>query len=124
MEPLDELWVAVEGFPNYVVSNHGRVVNVLTEYELTPNADKNGYLRVKLSSRGVAKSHYIHRLVAQAFFLNYAEGREVKHKNGVLSDNTVFNLTLNGRPCRASDETHEKERRTIASYIMGLVKKE
>lgn len=95
---LEEIWVEV-GIGAYEVSNFGRVVNANTSKDLTPSPDKNGYLRVALYYKGVRHEVYVHRLVARAFFLNYKNGVEVKHKNGNKNDNTVLNLTL-GEGCR------------------------
>ena len=98
MEELDEIWVEI-GLGAYEVSNYGRVVNANTGRDLTPSPDKNGYLRVALYHKGIRHDVYVHRLVARAFFLNYAKGVEVKHKNENKQDNTVLNLTL-GAGCR------------------------
>ena len=51
------------------------------------SADHDGYLRVKLSDLPIAKGKYqrkdyrIHRLVAKYFCEDYAEDKEVHHKN-------------------------------------------
>lgn len=99
---LDEVWVEI-GVGAYEVSNFGRVLNGNTGRDLTPSPDKNGYLRVALYYKGVRHDVYVHRLVARAFFLNYAKGVEVKHKNGNKDDNAVLNLTL-GAGCRKGDD--------------------
>lgn len=98
---VDEIFVEV-GIAQYSVSNYGRVVNGNTGRELKPSPDKNGYLRVALYYKGIRHDVYIHRLVAWAFFLNYAPGVEVKHKNDDKTENTVLNLTLGGK-CRKPD---------------------
>lgn len=102
-ERLEEVWVPIVGFSNYAVSNYGRVENVKTGRELKPYFTGKGYLQVKLFSNGVRRPKYVHRLVAQAFFLYYEEGVAVCHKNGIFTDNGVFNLTLGG-PCRRGDD--------------------
>lgn len=54
---------------------------------LKPTPDGKGYLRVKLSKkpdvkgRYITKDYRIHRLVAKLFCENYAEEKEVHHKN-------------------------------------------
>lgn len=101
MNEQEEIWVEV-GVGAYEVSNFGRVVNANTGRDLTPSPDKKGYLRVALYHKGKRHDVPVHRLVARAFFLNYAPGVEVKHKNENLEDNSVLNLTL-GRGCRISD---------------------
>ena len=97
---LEELWVPVEGFPNYEVSNYGRVVNVNTGRDLKPQVKKSGNLQVKLFVNNVAHFWYLHRLVARAFFLNYSEDHDVLLINGIKSDCTVTNIQI--------DMAHEK----------------
>lgn len=88
----EELFVEIAGFPDYVVSNYGRVIDKKYGWDLTP-FDESGFLRVTLYSHGKRKK-YVHRLVAEAFFLNYSDSVEVKHINGDKHENTVLNLTL------------------------------
>ena len=102
MVELDEIWVEI-GIGAYEVSNFGRVVNGNTGRDLKPSPDGNGYLRVVLYYNGKRHMVYVHRLVARAFFLNYAKGVEVKHKNGDKNDNSVLNLTLGGGCRKAPD---------------------
>ena len=97
---LDEKWVTFELFPNYAISNYGTVLNVNRNRELNPSPDKYGYLRVALYRNGFRYDVYVHRLVAMAFFLNYENGVEVRHKNGDKTENTVLNLTLGVKRCR------------------------
>lgn len=97
---LDELWVILPQWPNYAVSNYGRVVNTTTDKELQPYADKRtGHLRVALYNNGARQDVQINRLVAECFFVDYRDGVEVYHENGNKSDNGVLNLTL-GRGVR------------------------
>ena len=94
---LEELWVPIEGYPNYEISNYGRVVNVNTDHELAINCTKYKPSSVRLFKNGVPKAFYVHRLVAQAFFLNYRDDVEVLHVNKRhIHDNSVMNITLGG----------------------------
>lgn len=92
-EPIEEHFVSVETNPNYEISNYGRVVNINTGKDLKP-INVHGYFMVNLWDEGKRTVWYIHRLVAQAFFLNYREGYAVRHINGEHGDNTILNLTL------------------------------
>ena len=62
------------------------------------SADHDGYLRVKLSDLPIAKGkqrrkdYRIHRLVAKYFCEDYAEDKEVHHKNLRRWDNRAENL--------------------------------
>ena len=101
---LEELWVPVEGFPNYEVSNYGRVVNVITGRELKPIAHRTGYVRAKLFKNGEYSWFYVHRLVAQAFFVDYDEEYCVELINQIRTDCTVANITLPRKKLRPGRE--------------------
>lgn len=102
---LDELWVGFDEFPNYQVSNYGRVVNIQTGHELSHRVDYNGFHCVALYRNGKRTDAMVHRLVAKAFFLNYQEGYEVRHKNWDRDDNSVLNLTLTGEVVRKGERS-------------------
>ncbi len=87
----DEIWAEVEGFPNYAVSNHGRVMNVQTNYILRPRDNSYGYSHVGLRRDGRTYDLYVHQLVAKAFITGYRKGVRVKHAEE-NSDNRVNNL--------------------------------
>lgn len=91
---LDEVLVGIPGFPNYAVSNYGRVINTARGYDLNPTTDQNGFYRAVLYRSGKRYEFGVHRLVARAFFVNWKPNVEVYHKNEDRSDNSVLNLTL------------------------------
>lgn len=91
-----EKWMAVEGYPNYEVSNTGRVINIQHARELTPRPSDRGYMRVVLCNKGVNREFYVHKLVAQAF-LNFPLEDQVIQYDGDLSNNAVNNLYLRKR---------------------------
>lgn len=62
--------------------------------KLKPARDKDGYLRITLTSNGKRKSYFIHRLVARVFLDGYDEKLQVNHKNGIKDDNKVENLEM------------------------------
>lgn len=54
---------------------------------------KSGYLKVHLRKNGDSRTHLVHRLVLSAFLdMPPAPNNIVNHKNGVRTDNSVFNL--------------------------------
>lgn len=57
-------------FPNYLISNRGRLYSLNTRYVLSKRVEKTGYIRYRLSLNG--KLHYVQaqRLVASAFVKN------------------------------------------------------
>ena len=92
---LDEQWVPIAGFPNYEVSNYGRIVNVMTGVDLRQHADKkSGVLRVSLYNGGKKKNVQVARVVLEGFFLNYHQDSVVGYENGDVADCSVLNLTL------------------------------
>lgn len=93
---VEELFVVIKGYPNYEVSNYGRVVNVNTDKDLKPweSSKGNKKLMVKLYCSGISKVFFVHRLVAQAFFVDYDEFVDVYHISSNKQDNCVTNLHL------------------------------
>jgi hypothetical protein len=94
---MKEDWVAIEGYPNYAVSNYGRVLNIQRDTILKPRPNDEGYLRVSLSLGGVVRDQYVHRLVAAAFFTGYDPREQVFHYNGDKEENTVNNIRMKKR---------------------------
>lgn len=90
---VEEVFVEIPGFPNYAVSNYGSVVNVKTDRDIA-TTETRGKLMVKLYSDGKPKRFFIHRLVAQAFFVDYDEDVHVYHVSDDKHDNCVTNLHL------------------------------
>lgn len=91
---LNEIWRDIPDYPDYQVSNLGRVRSLKygNEYFLKPGVDKDGYLVVSLFKYGKAKQYKIHRLVAQAFIPNPNNYPQVNHKDEVKTNNLVDNL--------------------------------
>lgn len=92
-----EIWKDVEGYPNYQVSNMGRVKSLNynhTGKEKILKGVKNdyGYLQIKLCKEGKVKNIPIHRIVAQAFIPNPNNLPQVNHINEFKTDNRVENL--------------------------------
>ena len=94
---MREEWRAINEWPDYQVSNCGRVKRVRRAPQtwigrfLTPAADNEGYSHVTLSHRGKYRSCLVHCLVANAF-LGQRLGREVNHKDGNRAHNIYSNL--------------------------------
>lgn len=87
-----EAWVKILDFPNYEVSNLGRVKNVKSNRVMKLAFDKGGYSVVMLSNKNTRKLVKVHRLVAEAFIPNTENKPHVNHVDSQRSNNNVNNL--------------------------------
>lgn len=100
-----ELWEYIKDYPEYKVSNLGRIKRLAyyknvcnggkqycEERILKPQKRKFGYLAVMLCKKGIKKSFLIHRLVAMTFIPNPQNLPQVNHKDENPSNNKIDNL--------------------------------
>lgn len=93
---INEEWKRVADFPDYEISNLGRVRNASGKVLKPQTNPKNGYLQIMLHN-GIdgkkIKLNYLHRLVATYFLPQPQEGQtQINHKDGNRADNTASNL--------------------------------
>ena len=107
-------WMPVRELPNYMVSSHGRVMNIRTFRVLKPQMTSKGYLYVVLSSNGESSNKSIHRLVAESFILNLNDLPFVDHKD----INSVNNHISNLRWCnqRENNQNRSKNKNGTSMY--------
>ena len=75
-------------------------------HKLTPYENSNGYLRVKVHLDGDAKTLFVHKLVCTAFHGEKPTVQhEVRHLNGIRTDNRPVNLCWGTRSENAKDRT-------------------
>jgi hypothetical protein len=95
-EPIEylpnEIFLIINDYPNYEISNKGRVYNNKTGVLLKPRKDANGYYYVNLCKNGKQKHFCIHRLVAIAFIPNPKNLPCIDHINRIRTDNRLENL--------------------------------
>lgn len=81
----------IEGYPNYLIYESGRIKNIKTGRFLKPVKKKTGYRNIDLCN-GSVKTFQIHRLVAETFIENPENKPYVNHKDGRKSNNKKSNL--------------------------------
>ncbi len=87
-----ENWVEIEDFPNYIVSDEGRIANKRTDRILCPYPGKDGYLIVDIFNENGRCTTKVHRLVVKTFINQNLSDLEINHKDTNKTNNFVFNL--------------------------------
>ena len=92
-EKLEEEWKDIENYPNYQISNLGRVRNKIKNRIIKPSFNnKTGYLQNILCKNNKKKLFLVHRLVAEAFIPNPENKTQVNHKDRNKENNKIDNL--------------------------------
>jgi NUMOD4 motif len=99
----DEEWADIQGYPDYSISNFGRVWSWRTNCFLKPSLDVDGYERVDLYWNGKATHMKVHRLVSMSFLPN----RMTRSEQSFHAFRTGLNTCINKRAIRIL-ETGEK----------------
>lgn len=87
-----EEWVEVRGFPDYLISNFGRVYSSKTDIIMKSSILSSGYLAVCFTDNRVQYTKNIHRMVAEAFVPGWDFGLEVNHIDADKLNNHESNL--------------------------------
>lgn len=103
----------IEGYPDYEVSNEGRVISWKNGKRKVRKSWVNayGHLQISLFKDGKRKMFYVHRLVAKAFIQNLEDKPQVNHKDGNKKNNYATNLEW---------ATHAED--IVHAYKIGLIK--
>lgn len=86
-----EKWNTISDYPNYEVSDQGRVRNRKSGRILKTELVK-GYPRVLLVDRSRHRPAMVHRLVAEEFTTEDHDGLQVNHIDGDKTNNKLSNL--------------------------------
>ena len=117
-----EIFKDIKGYPDYQVSNCGRVWNVKTQRMLKPSVKANGYLQINMiAANGLRKKEYVHRLVALTFLENPNNLPQCDHIDRNRSNNNVENLrwvdaSTNQRNRDNKISQYDKEGNLIKTY--------
>lgn len=124
----NEEWKPIEGYPNYEVSNMGRVKQNKKQKLLKLALDRCGYCLVTLyDENNKQKTKRVHRLVATAFLENPNNLPQVNHIDENKENNCVENLefcdckynnnygTHNERSSK-NRKNHSKMSKTVNQY--------
>ena len=121
--PKKEIFKKIPEFPNYLVSNLGRVCSIrngIREFKkLRPCSGREEYLNVTFWDNGIKKKICIHNLVAKIFIGEVPDGYIVDHIDNNPSHNYVTNLqiiTLKENTQKAAKHSYNM---TIASKVKG-----
>lgn len=86
------MFVPINGYPNYLVSDYGEVINIKTGKALKPYRVGDGYLRVDLRHKSKRRQVAIHQLVAEYFVPNEEGKTQINHRDGDKLNNNYSNL--------------------------------
>ena len=89
-----EEWKQIDGYPDYEVSNTGKVKSLKRNKTriLRDRPDGCGYLQVILCIDGKEHSHKVHKLVASAFLQNVDNKPQIDHIDRNIRNNHIDNL--------------------------------
>ena len=90
---MKEVWLKIEGYEKYSISNIGNVRNDKTGRVLI-NGVSGKYHNIQLCKNNIARTYLVHRLVARTFIPSYNEDLVVNHINLNGLDNRVENLEM------------------------------
>lgn len=88
---INEKFLQIKNYPDYYISNYGRVYSIKRNKILKPFINNCGYCLITLYNEYGFKKITIHSLVAENF-LEKKEGCEINHKDENKLNNKVDNL--------------------------------
>lgn len=95
---MEEEWVLIREFPNYVVSNQGRVMNEATRRVLRDSVTEHGVVKVGLVRGGRQYTRSVKLLVAEAFVEGETDHFDTPiHLDNDQSNNRATNLVWRPR---------------------------
>ena len=87
-----EEWRPIPRYPEYEVSNMGRVMNPNRATLMKQRINDHGYYQTQLTKDGKCHTERVHRLVGEAFIEGGSPELDVNHMDGNKTNNRVENL--------------------------------
>src|SRR5690348_4369480 len=115
---MNEQWREVPDFPDYEVSDQGRVRSYRRSQNprlLRPGKNSDGYPTIVLSN-GSRTTFGVHVLVLLAFVGPRPEGMLTRHLDGDNTNNVLTNLAY-GTPHENNEDTIRHGRHNMASKV-------
>lgn len=116
----NEKWVKISNFPNYEISNYGRIKNKNNLLMRYWQRAKNDYYLVSLINENGKKNLSVHKLVYESFYGKIKEGNIIDHIDGDKTNYKLENLreiSLNDNSKKAYHEQKLNSRGiAIAQY--------
>ena len=125
---LRALAEAATPYEGYTVDRDGNVWSYhpwrgQTRRKLTPHPNSKGYLAVKVKHEGRMKKALIHKMVCEAFHgAKPSPSHQVRHLNGVRSDNRDVNLRWGTPSENAQDRKRHGTERAVENARAGAGK--
>lgn len=109
-----EIFKTIKQYPDYQISNLGRVWNTKTNRFIKASQKSNGYYQLNLYCRdGRRKKEYLHRLVGITFIDNPNGYPEIDHIDRDKSNNRVDNLRW---VSKSTNRRNKIDNRKVAVY--------
>ena len=116
----EEMWKTIEKYPNYMISNLGRIKSLNykrtgKEQILKQSINGRGYYYVLISINNKYKNILIHKAVAEAFLENNNNYSDVNHIDGNKLNNCITNLEF----CTRSENIKHAYKNNLRSKQVG-----
>lgn len=88
-----EVWIDIKGYGGkYQVSSYGRIKSFYGKVNYLSPVSHHGYDKVTLCKNGSKKQLFVHRIVLASFIQENPNSLQVNHKDGVKTNNYLYNL--------------------------------
>lgn len=109
---VGERWKPIEGYPTYLISNYGRVLNQKTKTLKKTPLDNNGYPHLALYKNNKGKTFQVHRLEYKSFYPEQdLTNKVINHIDGDKTNNLLSNLE-----CITYQENNQHAEYTIKAH--------